>query len=86
MRILIVEDDPDVVAAVSMVLRLRWADAEIAHAARGSDALEKLRAAGADIVLLDLGLPDKDGKEVIVEMRGFSDAPIIVLTAPGSRD
>jgi len=64
-----------------MVLRLRWADAEIVHAARGSDALEKLRADGADIVLLDLGLPDKDGKEVIVEMRRFSDAPIIVLTA-----
>ena len=83
MRILLVEDDPDVVDAVSTLLRLRWEDAEIIAAQHGYEALEKLQNGQFDLVLLDLGLPDIDGQQVIKEVRKTRDIPIVVLTARG---
>jgi DNA-binding response OmpR family regulator len=75
-RILVVEDD--VAISTSLVDGLRDTGFEADAVATGADALA---AAGHDLVLLDLGLPDMDGYDVCRGLRAASDVPIIVLTA-----
>lgn len=78
MRLLLVEDD-DAIAG-PLVKGLGREGFEVTRVANGADALD---AAPADLVLLDLGLPDIDGYEVCRRLRGASDVPIIVITARG---
>ena len=80
MKVLVIEDAPDVVKVVSLCLELRWPDATILSAAEGNKGLELIEKQKPDIVILDLGLPDMDGLDVLREIRRFSDVPIIVLT------
>jgi len=85
-RVLIVEDQPELLRALRISLRARQYD--VATAATGREALASAIAHPPDAVILDLGLPDIDGVEVIVEIRRWSRAPIIVLsgrTAPGDK-
>ncbi|MET0423094.1 MAG: response regulator [Actinoplanes sp.] len=77
-RILVVDDDPQILRALRINLRARQYDVEVA-----ADGAEALRAAAAhppDLVVLDLGLPDLDGAEVIRGLRGWTAVPIIVLS------
>lgn len=76
MRVLLVEDDDRVAAALSDVLRRRGV--LVTRAATGADALS---AAEVDLVLLDLGLPDMDGTAVCRALRRASNVPIIAVTA-----
>jgi DNA-binding response OmpR family regulator len=78
MKLLVVEDDNRVMAALRAVLAQHGLD--VACAATGEQALE-LVADGPDVVLLDLGLPDRDGFKVCAQIRRLSDVPIIVVTA-----
>jgi DNA-binding response OmpR family regulator len=79
-RILIVEDEFGIAAFVEDALRQEGHSS--VHAANVSDAKASLRDAGFDLVLLDLALPDADGRDVLRHMRGRGDAtPVIVLTA-----
>ncbi|GAA2078047.1 response regulator [Actinomadura alba] len=84
-RILVVDDEPQILRALRINLRARQYDVEVA-----GDGTEALRRAGdwhPDLVLLDLGLPDVDGVEVIHGLRGWTRVPIIVLSGrAGSRD
>ena len=85
-RILVVEDQPQLLRALSINLRAR--QYEVLTAATGRDALAVAAATPPDAMILDLGLPDVDGTEVIVAFRGWSQAPIIVLsgrTSPGDK-
>lgn len=76
-RVLIVEDDPGIAASLQEGLeRLGHA---VEHTTSGTSAVEL--AMSVDLVLLDLGLPDVDGKDVCREVRKRSEVPIIVLTA-----
>jgi two-component system KDP operon response regulator KdpE len=78
-RVLVVDDEPGMRRALAINLSARgW---EVTEAADGSTALAAAASAHPDVVLLDLGLPDLDGLEVIAGIRGWSDVPIIVLTA-----
>jgi len=84
-RVLIVEDEPALLRALRINLRARGYD--VATAAAGAEGLAAARRHPPDIVLLDLGLPDVDGGEVIRELRGWSRAPVIVLSGrAGSGD
>jgi two-component system, OmpR family, KDP operon response regulator KdpE len=84
-RVLIVEDEPALLRALRINLRARGYD--VAAAATGREALAEARRRPPDVVLLDLGLPDTDGGEVIRELRGWSRAPVIVLSGrAGSGD
>ena len=83
MKILVVDDDPDIVEAVNICFALRWPDAEILEAPDGTTALDRLGKDDPDVVILDLGLPDMDGFEVCEEMRKTSQVPILILTARG---
>ncbi|MGH3205359.1 MAG: winged helix-turn-helix domain-containing protein [Streptosporangiaceae bacterium] len=81
---LIVEDQPELLRALRINLRARQYD--VTTARTGREALAVAASQPPDAVILDLGLPDIDGTEVIVELRRWSKAPIIVLsgrTSPG---
>ena len=78
-RVLIVEDDPGI--ATSLQEGLERLGHVVDHTAEGAPAIEM--ASSVDLVLLDLGLPDLDGKDVCREIRSRSSVPIIVLTARG---
>jgi len=79
MRVLIVEDDDAIATPLAKGLEREGLDAE--RVETGSAALERLARESFDVVLLDLGLPDRDGFDVCREVRGLSDVPIIIVTA-----
>jgi two-component system KDP operon response regulator KdpE len=81
MRILVVDDEPDVVESVRLGFTLQWREVEVLGAATGEAALDIVERQAPDIVLLDVGLPDKDGFAVLRELRAFSDVPVVMLTA-----
>ncbi len=78
MRVLVVDDEPQIVRALSINLRARRYDVTAADS--GAAALAAAARTPPDLVLLDLGLPDMDGVEVIAGLRGWTNAPIIVLS------
>ncbi|MFZ0192586.1 MAG: response regulator [Streptosporangiaceae bacterium] len=80
--VLIVEDQPELLRALSINLRARQYD--VLTARTGREALAVAASRPPDAVILDLGLPDIDGTEVIVELRRWSKAPIIVLSGRSS--
>jgi two-component system, OmpR family, KDP operon response regulator KdpE len=77
-RVLVVDDEPQIVRALRINLRVR--QYEVRTAATGAEALEQAARHPPDLVILDLGLPDLDGVEVIEGLRGWTAAPIIVLS------
>ncbi|MBI4821175.1 MAG: response regulator transcription factor [Deltaproteobacteria bacterium] len=79
--ILVIDDDERLRQLLAEYLTARGYVVETS--ANGSTGLERLRAKGIDLVVLDLTLPDKDGLDVLRELRTFSRAPVIVLTARG---
>ena len=81
MRILLVDDDPEIRASVRLGFELQWREVEIREAATGADALRAVEEERPDLVLLDVGLPDMDGYAVLREVRAFSLVPVIMLTA-----
>lgn len=79
MRILVAEDDPSVSAALAGALTRAG---HVCHrVSRGADVL--VRHAGADAIMLDLGLEDMDGLEALRQLREISSVPVIVVTARG---
>lgn len=80
MKALIIEDDPDVIKTISLAFRSRWPQASVISVAEGNKGIEAVGTESPDIVLLDLGLPDVDGLEVLRQVRLFSYVPIIIIT------
>lgn len=78
-RILLVEDDDDIRNGLSRALTGQGVT--VAAVARGSDALGRLAEFAPDAVILDLGLPDLDGADVLAMIRSLSDVPVLVATA-----
>jgi two-component system KDP operon response regulator KdpE len=84
-RVLVVEDERGLRRALAINLRRR--DYEVTAAATGAAALAAAGEQPPDAVILDLGLPDLDGTDVIRALRGWTQAPILVLSArPGQAD
>jgi two-component system KDP operon response regulator KdpE len=77
-RVLVVDDEPQLLRAMRITLQARGYD--VRTAATGRKALSEASALHPDIVVLDLGLPDLDGVDVITAIRGWSAVPIIVLS------
>ncbi|MFJ6937967.1 response regulator [Streptomyces sp. NPDC101132] len=83
-RVLVVDDEPQIVRA--LVINLKARKYEVDAAPDGATALELAAARHPDVVVLDLGLPDMDGVEVIRGLRGWTRVPILVLSARHSSD
>ncbi|ORW24123.1 two-component system response regulator [Mycolicibacter nonchromogenicus] len=78
-RVLVVDDEPQILRALKINLSVRGY--EVVTAATGSGALRAAAEQRPDVVILDLGLPDISGIEVIAGLRGWLTAPVIVLSA-----
>jgi two-component system KDP operon response regulator KdpE len=77
-RVLVVDDEPQILRALTINLRARHYD--VITAATGAEALASAAAHPPDLVILDLGLPDLDGVDVVRGLRGWCTAPIIILS------
>jgi two-component system, OmpR family, KDP operon response regulator KdpE len=78
-RVLVVDDDPGLLRAMAITLRVHGWD--VTTAATGRGGIDAAATSHPDVVLLDLGLPDVSGLDVITAVRGWSRVPIIVLSA-----
>ncbi|MFF4650415.1 response regulator [Streptomyces sp. NPDC001380] len=83
-RVLVVDDEPQLVRA--LVINLKARGYEVDAAPDGTGALKLAAARHPDVVLLDLGLPDMDGADVIRGLRGWTRVPVIVLSARHASD
>ena len=81
MKVLLVDDEPDVIEVVNLCFSLRWPDAQVIAAENGERALSLVEQQQPDLILLDIMLPDMDGFQVCQEVRRFSDVPIVMLSA-----
>ena len=82
--VLVVDDDPAIRRVLDTGLRAR--DYTVVTAATGSEGVDLAAVEQPDVVILDLGLPDFDGVEVCRRIRGWSNVPIIVLSAHGMEE
>lgn len=87
-RVLLIEDEPNIVEAIRFLLtRDGW---QVDAHADGSDAIDVIRVAAPDLVILDVMLPGKSGMDILRDLRDiddFKDLPVLMLTARGqSRD
>ena len=81
-RILVIDDEPQIVRALRTILTER--DFTVTVAARGEEGLALAAAHVPDLIILDLGLPDMDGKEVCARLREWTECPIVVLSVRDS--
>jgi two-component system KDP operon response regulator KdpE len=80
-RVLLIEDEPEI--RQFMRVSLHASDYVVQEAATGRDGLLQCRSQPPDVVVLDLGLPDISGFDVIQQLRGWSTVPIIIVSARG---
>ncbi len=79
-KVLVVDDHQKIVDAVTLCLKLRWPSAKVVAAYDGASGLHMVESENPDIVILDVGLPEMDGLQVLEKVRRFSQVPIIMLT------
>ena len=81
-RILVVDDDPDLVEAISMILKYKHYEVIVAYG--GVEGLEKTKTEKPDLIVLDVMMPDKDGYTVCKELKAdpvLCEIPVLLLTA-----
>ena len=83
MKVVVIDDSPEIIEVVTLCFQLRWSGATIVSASNGAKGLELIEVESPDVVILDVGLPDMDGFQVLRELRRFSPVPIIMLTVRG---
>jgi two-component system, OmpR family, KDP operon response regulator KdpE len=81
MKLLLIEDDLATVESIELCLEVNDPESKVVSTSKGLDAIQMLRNDTFDVVIVDLGLPDIDGIEVIEQIRGFSHVPIVVVSA-----
>jgi len=80
-KILVIEDDVQIVEAISLAFQIRWPEAKFMSTLQGEMGIKMVEEEKPDVVILDLGLPDINGFEVLKQIRAFSNIPILILTA-----
>ncbi len=83
MKILVVDDDPQILDALTVGFQLQWQDATVLSARDGEEGLRLFSAHDPDVVVLDVAMPKRNGFEVLKEIRKVSDVPVLMLTARG---
>ena len=80
MKVVVIDDSPEIIEVVTLCFQLRWGNTAVLPANNGTKGLELVEKENPDLVILDIGLPDMDGFEVLREIRRFSAVPVIMLT------
>jgi len=80
MKVLVIEDDQAIVETITLVLKISWPEAKLVSTHLGERGIELVESEKPDVVILDLGLPDISGFEVLKQVRLFSTVPILILT------
>jgi len=83
MKVLVIEDDPGIIEVVSLCFQLRWSGTTVISAANGRKGVGLVETESPDVIILDIGLPDMDGYQVLKEIRRFSEVPVLMLTVRG---
>jgi two-component system, OmpR family, response regulator VicR len=83
MKVLVIEDNPGIIEVVSLCFQLRWSGTTVISAATGRKGIGLVETESPDVIILDIGLPDIDGYQVLKEIRRFSEIPVIMLTVRG---
>lgn len=79
-KVLVIEDNIEIQEAISLLFELHWPGAGTVISDEGFKGIEMVESESPDIIILDLGLPDMDGLNVLKDIRKFSDIPVIILT------
>jgi two-component system KDP operon response regulator KdpE len=80
MKVLVIDDAPELQEMVSLCFEMRWPQSTILTAETGEKGIQLAQSSSPDIIVLEINLPDRDGFQVCREIRSFSDVPIIMLT------
>lgn len=83
MKVLIIEDDREIVEIIALAFEIRWPGVTLVNTHLGNKGIELAESENPDVIILDLGLPDTSGFDVLKEIRTFSDIPIMILTVRG---
>ncbi len=86
MKVLIIEDDNDIVEIISLAFEIRWPEAQIVSTHLGVQGIGMVESESPDVIILDLGLPDINGFDVLKEVRSFSTVPLLSLTVRGEEN
>jgi len=86
LKILAIEGDDEITRDISLALAKQWPEVRLVAAHMGNNGLELVRRESPDMILVDLGLPDIHGLEVIKQICLLSKAPILVLAVRGGED
>ena len=86
MKVLVIEDDAQIVESVSLTLQIRWPEVQVVSTHLGEEGVEWAESEKPNIIILDLGLPDISGFDVLKRIRLFSSVPIVVLTVRTEED
>lgn len=80
MKFLIIEDDPKIIDVIKMTLKMRWPKTIVISTERGLEGIDLVAREKPNLIILDLGLPDIDGLDVLKQIKEFSDAPVMILS------
>jgi DNA-binding response OmpR family regulator len=80
-KVLVIEDDPQITESLSLAFEMHWPEARLISTPLGERGVELVSREAPDVLVLDLGLPDISGFEVLRQVRLFSKIPIVILTA-----
>ncbi|MGI2335686.1 MAG: response regulator transcription factor [Dehalogenimonas sp.] len=83
LTVALIEDDNEIVEAVTLTFKIRWPQANFLSSSSGEEGIALVEKNNPDLVILDLGLPDTSGFNVLKDIRRFSHVPVIILTARG---
>jgi len=79
-KFLVIEDDNTIIDSISLIFQLSWPETKLISTPLGQKGIELAETEHPDLVILDLGLPDISGYEVLKQIRLFSAVPVIILT------
>ncbi len=85
-KVLLIEDDLEIIEAISLALRMNWLEAKLITSRYGRSGIELAKSEAPDVIILDLALPDIDGYEVLEKVRLFSMVPVVILTVRGEKE
>lgn len=83
MKILVIDDAPEIIDVVTICLHLRWRHAEVISGGTGARAVDIVAREQPDLVILDVNLPDIDGFQTLQRIRQISQVPVVLVTVKG---